>query len=865
MKHAAVWKHLLLALVLASACDKSSGPNSDTTVHSGGVGGTGAPGNGGTSGSGGIRTNTVTLTVTSTTSQTSTGTVTATTTSTSTATSTATVTTSATATSTGTLTATATVANTGTVTSTGTATSTGTVSTTGTATSTGTVTGTGTVTTTGTATSTAISGTTTVTSTTTVTNTATVTTTASVTNTGTVTGTATVTNTGTITNTATVTNSGTITVTGTVTNTGTVTSTATVTNTATVTSTATLTNTATLTSTLTSSTTQTATSTGSGNGTVTTTGAGTSTAALGPAPSYVPPTYTPGAIPAGSQPTLVDATGKWHTAVDPQTGRFAFVDPKGYARVLRGVSMTGMESGTPGDASGGGFWMYDPKDNGTAPQIIDNVVTALDQTWNPGVIRVPICGSAWATPYMVHDWSNKDIMSYRDWVDLVVKKERSLGRVVIIDLHLWQIAPLSSAGKGTKRINDQTGQPYTGRVDGCIGYQKLNKKDTCATADWDQTDTHNWTCTVANAEGITLQNAHYNREKIAKTWAEIAARYKGDSGIFFELFNEPYEHVDTGAAFGSDAIAADKVFPDEDKYDWAMWTTVMNRWLTAVRDEGGADNVVLINGLMWGYAFHGPIANSDQYMPWVKKGTKNIAYGFHPYQHGTCCGQVGVDKDLSKDDPYHLTYCRYFKNGTTAAPTPFFSYLPSSLPKEPMICGHIGYERTRPMGMPPCRWIAGAYNPNGGTGMCVGQPDVCEPLTKEQCDAVDRSTPESGGWSRYVLPMTKFGPVIATEFGSFDCSSPFVSEFMDYSDKYGVSYTAWALWPQNNGGTLNMGSCSYPAVNEAFPNLNTPYDTDFKACRSLSDCVKAMGQPMRWAGHAVFENIRKHANERATN
>jgi hypothetical protein len=86
---------------------------------------------------------------------------------------------------------------------------------------------------------------------------------------------------------------------------------------------------------------------------------------------------------------------------------------------------------------------------------------------------------------------------------------------------------------------------------------------------------------------------------------------------------------------------------------------------------------------------------------------------------------------------------------------------------------------------------------------------------------------------------------------------------MSYSDSYGISYTAWALWPQNNGGTLNMGSCSYPAINEAFPNLNTPYLTDFKACRDLSACVKAMGQPMRWAGQVVFENIRKHANERA--
>ncbi len=849
-----IWKYPLFALALLCACSQSSGGR-------GGSGGN--SGSGGISGAGGSNTHPATVTVTSTRSQTATGTITSTATSTATATTTATATSTATTTRTVTATGTTTATNTLTTTGTATATATASVTSTGIATSTATQTATGTVTSTGTATRTAISGTDTVTETTTVTNTDTVT------NTNTITSSATVTNTATATITATLTNTGTVTGTTTVIGTTTMTDTATVTNTSTVTNTATVTNTTTSTSTGTVTSTSIATSTGTSiptsTGTGTNSSAGTSTATLGPAPNYTPPTYTPGSIPAGTPPEQLDATGKWHTELDPQTGRYTFVDPKGYARVLRGVSMTGMESGTPGDASGAGYWMYDPKGNGTAQQIISNVVTSLDVTWNPGIVRVPICGSAWETPYMVHDWSGNQIMNYRDWVDLVVKQERSLGRVVIIDLHLWQIAPFSNAPNGQKRINDETGQPYTGRIDGCIGYQKLNGKDTCATQDWVQTDPMNWTCTVANAEGITLQNAHYNREHIAQMWKEIATRYKDDSGVFFELYNEPYEQVDTGAAFGTDAIAVNKVFPPEDQFDWDMWTTVMSRWLHAVRDEAGADNVVLINGLMWGYDFLGPITNPDKYLPWVAQGYKNIAYGFHPYQHGTCCGPVGVQTDLSKDDPYHLTYCRYFENGTPSAPSPFYSYLPSSLPNDPMICGNIGYEPTRPMGMPPCEWIPNAYNPNGGSGLCVGQPDVCEPLTQAQCQAMDRSSPEAGGWSRYVLPMAKYGPVIATEFGSFDCSSPFVTAFMKYSDTYNISYTAWALWPQINGGTLTMGSCSYPAINEAFPNLNQPYLTDFKVCRNLADCEKAMAQPMRWAGQVVFEDLRKHANERASN
>ena len=54
--------------------------------------------------------------------------------------------------------------------------------------------------------------------------------------------------------------------------------------------------------------------------------------------------------------------------------------------------------------------------------------------------------------------------------------------------------------------------------------------------------------------------------------------------------------------------------------------------------------------------------------------------------------------------------CRYFKNGTSESPMPLVSYLPSSQPSLPVYCGVIGYEPTRPMGMPPCKWIANAYN-----------------------------------------------------------------------------------------------------------------------------------------------------------
>lgn len=564
-------------------------------------------------------------------------------------------------------------------------------------------------------------------------------------------------------------------------------------------------------------------------------------------------------VTVSSDPEVGTATGRWHTGLDPSTKRYVFIDPDGKKRVLRGVSLTGHESGTINDASGGGYWMYDPGQSGGDPKaIVANVVKALNNTWNPDVVRIPICGTAWQTPYKIHDWSNNQIMDYPDWIDLVVKAVRAAGKVAIIDMHLWQIAPLSSAGMGISRVNDETGKPYVGpdgkpRVDGCVGYQKVQKKHTCSSSDYTNSNPLNWSCTVANAEGITLQNAHYNRKELAKTWAKIAARYKDDSGVFYELYNEPYEQVDTGAAFGSDEIAVGKLFPDEDKYDWPMWHTVMETLIKAVREDAGADNIVLVNGLMWGYTFHGPIKEPEKYLKFAKT-YKNLAYAFHPYQHGTCCGDVGTDTDNSKTDPYYATYCRYFKNGTGTKPASTNLMLPTQTK-----CATVGYEPTRPMGMPPCKWVANAYNPKGGTGLCVGQPDVCEPLSQDACNKVDRGSPAAGGWSRYVLPMTQYGPIISTELGTFDCSSPFIAELMDYSDKYDVSYTAWALWPQNNGGTLSMGMCSYPGITEPFPNLNSPYEADFKICKDLSSCETAMKKPMRWAGQYIFDNIAKHA------
>lgn len=51
-------------------------------------------------------------------------------------------------------------------------------------------------------------------------------------------------------------------------------------------------------------------------------------------------------------------------------------------------------------------------------------------------------------------------------------------------------------------------------------------------------------------------------------------------------------------------------------------------------------------------------------------------------------------------------------------------------------------------------------------------------------------------------PGRVYGPLIATEFGSFDCSSPHVSTLLTFMRKFDI-------WPSNSGGPEGLGSCGY--------------------------------------------------------
>ncbi len=218
-------------------------------------------------------------------------------------------------------------------------------------------------------------------------------------------------------------------------------------------------------------------------------------------------------------------------------------------------------------------------------------------------------------------------------------------------------------------------------------------------------------------------------------------------------------------------------------------------------------------------------------------------------QHGSCCGKIGDgDKDESAADPYQSGYCAYYSDGSTwGAPSN------ARLPVPSATCMQNGYAETQNKKMPPCHWVASAYNPTTKVnGLCAGDREACSKLTQDQCKTINWSSPKAGGWSKYVLPMNQFGPLIATEFGTFDCSSPFIKTLLKYMGENDISYTAWALWPQNSGGPGGLGACGYPST--MTPETG---NGDFRKCLDRSSCEQLI-QPSKWAGQLIFKDLMSH-------
>merc|ERR1712096_509425 len=103
---------------------------------------------------------------------------------------------------------------------------------------------------------------------------------------------------------------------------------------------------------------------------------------------------------------------------------------------LRGISMTGWETGTRNTGSGAGYWLFQCQQPSVACSegIMTNIMDTLVDQWRGNVIRMPICGSGWLQNFHVQGYGGlKKKVPYQDWVDVVVNEATKRGIVVILD------------------------------------------------------------------------------------------------------------------------------------------------------------------------------------------------------------------------------------------------------------------------------------------------------------------------------------------------------------------------------------------------------------------------------------------------
>lgn len=135
-------------------------------------------------------------------------------------------------------------------------------------------------------------------------------------------------------------------------------------------------------------------------------------------------------------------------------------------------------------------------------------------------------------------------------------------------------------------------------------------------------------------------------------WRDVAARYKDDGGILFELYSEPFPIGGAGGFSNWDLWLNGGLHPADDVYGRrAPFQAAGMQQLYDVVRSTGANNLVIASGTQWGYFLNGVQSHRI-------KGY-NIAYAAHPWEDSPDSRQPSTwDKDwafLAKTDPVMLT------------------------------------------------------------------------------------------------------------------------------------------------------------------------------------------------------------------
>lgn len=128
---------------------------------------------------------------------------------------------------------------------------------------------------------------------------------------------------------------------------------------------------------------------------------------------------------------------------------------------------------------------------------------------------------------------------------------------------------------------------------------------------------------------LDLHRFRAPEDKDVAFWRDAATRFKNHPAVLFELFNEPHDiswEVWQNGGFVTDAKSSATVVAENGEKLRGFRSVGMQRLLDTVR-ETGAQNIVIIGGLDWGYDLSGILAGHAL----NDRGGRGIVYSSHVY------------------------------------------------------------------------------------------------------------------------------------------------------------------------------------------------------------------------------------------
>ena len=545
----------------------------------------------------------------------------------------------------------------------------------------------------------------------------------------------------------------------------------------------------------------------------------------------------------------------WFTQPD-QDGNYHFVkklkNGKSEQTILRGVSLMGFEylPRDKTDTTNLLLSFFDPDDSSTHTlknftTIVKNMVDTLCDEWGANLIRVPICLSAYSEAIKVSFMGDQKSYSYPYLIKIAISAILNRERVVVIDGHIWATDSTTS---------------------------KMAYPQSCS-FNFDQnrpTNTQNYGIQLYALQDVMDVSTGKPVPNVISAWKTIVSdtmkSFQKTENIWFEFINEPFYRP-----FSSE----ERIF-SSNRVKFRNWKTFFHTLIQKTR-EIAPNNILIINGLDRGYDFLDAIEELEA-LPYRNLRTlfgndnHNIAYGVHPFQIASCCGLISSPGDdvnvidtirkmyipyrdnetatlLESDqpytmdqsifDPYERAYCNFpgkisnrnlyqdnMKGKAFSIPSSSGNYyfdLPAATQNTDlavMKCDH-SFNKSQSKKLPPCQFEDRLIDARTGTQFVGTYVGDCSTEIVNALSSKKFNVPASG-WSKYFLGMQKYGPLIATAFGTFDCSLPYITAFLEYAEMNSMSWIAFGIQPylpylmyKNNLNPCNLSCLSIPALSPA--------------------------------------------------